>query len=95
MFGRLQHPDQVIFCLRRKPQHLSQPVLVIALPTYRFQLGDDLGAQLLDDVLDMMRMDATFRLVRNMQHGDRTVVFLAQQLKPLHKGEAAGVGEQK
>ena len=43
----------------------------------------------------MVRFNVSVGLVRHVQHGHRTLIFLAQKFEPLEKREASRVGEQK
>ncbi len=95
MLRRLQHPHQVVLGAGRAGQHLAQPVLVVLPARDLLELGNYLIAQLLDHVLSHRVGDPPVGLVGHVQHGHRAVVLLAQDLEPLHEGEAAGVGQQQ
>ena len=59
------------------------------------ELRDDLLLELLDHVFDHVRRDLAVRQIGRVEHDRFAVVLLAQQLEPLHEGEAAGVGQQQ
>ena len=94
-FGGLQHANQIVFGLGRLPQVFAQAVDVEFDAGDALKRRDDLFLELLDHVVDHVLGDLAVAHIGRMQHDGLALVLLAQQLEPLHEGEAAGVGEQQ
>ncbi len=95
VLGALQHANQIVLRLHRLLQVLAQPVDVELHAGDALELGDHLLLELLDHVLGHVLGDLAVAHVGRVQHDRLALVLLAQQLEPLHEGEAAGVGEQQ
>ena len=93
--GALQHAHQVILGHGRFLEIFAQPVDVELDAGDALELGDHLFLELLDHVFDHVLGDLAVAHVGRVQHDRLALVLLAQQLEPLHEGEAAGVGQQQ
>ena len=95
VFRRLQHGDQILLGLGRFLHVLAQPVDVELDSGDALQRRDHRLLQLLDHVVAHVRRDLALALVRHVQHHALAAVLVANQLEPLHEGEAAGVREEQ
>ena len=93
--GALQHAHQIVLGLGRFLQVFAQAVDVELDAGDALERRDHLFLELLDHVLDHVLGDLAVAHVGRVQHDRLALVLLAQQLEPLHEGEAAGVGEQQ
>ncbi|MFO0982321.1 MAG: hypothetical protein U1E76_11390 [Planctomycetota bacterium] len=86
---------EIVTGLRRQPQVMPQPGLVVGLAGDALERRDHHFCELLDDVLAHRLCDVAGCLERHVQHGHRRMVALAQQLEPFHEREAARVRQQE
>ncbi len=95
VLGALQHAHQVFLGLHRFLHVLAQPVDVELDARDALERGDHRLLELLDHVFAHVRRDVALALVGHVQHHGLAAVLVADQLEPLHEGEAAGVAEQQ
>src|SRR5690606_16684890 len=95
LLRRLQHGDEVVLGLLRLLHVLAQAIDVELHPRDLLEGRDHLLLQLPHHVLAHGRADLPVTLVGDVEHGGLAVVLLADELEPLHEGEAAGVGEEQ
>lgn len=91
----LEHPDEVLLGAGRALEQLLQAILVVAPAGDLLQRRDHHLLELRHHVVPHLRGGPPLALVGHMQHGDRRVVLLPQDLEPLEEREAAGVAQEQ
>ena len=90
-----EHEDEIVFGAGRLAQHRAETVFVVPPARDALEHGDHLVAELPDDVVAHRAGDRAVRLVRHVEHRDRAVVLLPQDLEPLHEREAPRVRQEQ
>ncbi len=95
MARRLPHRDEIFLRAGGEREAPRELVAIELLAGELLERRDDVAFELRGHVLAHLGRDAPLGLVGHVEHHDGAVVFLLQDLEPLHEREAARVREEQ